>query len=224
MPTDPLTGTDYPASNYAPNIAQFFQDVVLGLADNTIPRFATTTERDTAYTAHVAAGGVMEDGMVCFVGGLFYERAGGVWTSRPGLKPQGLLHGTTTQSIPNDTYTVVNLNTQVRAVGLTTTTASGRITATLAGIYLVSGAVTFNAATGRRFVAIYKNGVIIPQAQNRADPSGSGLGLASVATPAYPVSLNSGEYVQVAAYQDSGGAVTVDRTQSFLQAHWIAPQ
>jgi hypothetical protein len=85
LPTDPLTGSRYPASSDSPNVAQYIQNAVMDLSDNTIPRFATTTARDSAYAAYVTAGGVMADGMVCWCDspGNFYDRIGGAWVVRP---------------------------------------------------------------------------------------------------------------------------------------------
>lgn len=84
MQTDPLTGSRYPSGNDAANIAQYFQNAVTDLADNTIPRFATTTARDTAYAAYVAAGGSMANGMTCWCDspGAFYDRLDGAWVKR----------------------------------------------------------------------------------------------------------------------------------------------
>jgi hypothetical protein len=70
VPTDPLTGSRYPASSAAPNVAQDIQNAVLDLSDNTIPNFATTTARDSAYSAWVALGNAMRDGLHCHVQGV----------------------------------------------------------------------------------------------------------------------------------------------------------
>ena len=72
MPTDPLTGSRYPSSSAAPNVAADIQNAVMDLADNTIPRFSTTAARDTAYANWVTAGGVMASGLTCAVGDMLY--------------------------------------------------------------------------------------------------------------------------------------------------------
>lgn len=79
MPTDPLTASRYPASTAVPNVNQDIQNAVIDLSDNTNPNFATTTARDNAYTAWVALGNTMWNGMVCSVNGIPYRRIGGVW-------------------------------------------------------------------------------------------------------------------------------------------------
>lgn len=78
MPTDPLTGSRYPASSAAPNVAQDIQNAVMDLADNAIPRFATTAARDAAYAT---AGVVLANGQMCWCDtpGSWYLRSGGVW-------------------------------------------------------------------------------------------------------------------------------------------------
>jgi hypothetical protein len=61
--TTPLTGSRYPVSTDAPSIAQYFANLALDLDDNTIPRFTTTTARDTAYSSWVTLGGTMAAGL-----------------------------------------------------------------------------------------------------------------------------------------------------------------
>lgn len=69
MHTDPLTGARYPDSTDAPNVSQFIQEAVNDLSDQVVPRFTTAAARDSAYTAWVAAGNTMTNGLVCTVGG-----------------------------------------------------------------------------------------------------------------------------------------------------------
>jgi hypothetical protein len=82
VPTDPLTASRYPGLNSSPNIPQDIQNAVWDLADNTIPRFATTTARDAAYAAWIAAGHTLASGMHCTVGGALQ-------VYRNGWKPAG---------------------------------------------------------------------------------------------------------------------------------------
>ena len=84
MHTDPLTASRYPDSTDSPNVAQYIQNAVMDLSDNTIPRFATTTARDSAYSAYVSAGGAMANGMTCWCDspGAYFDRIGGAWVQR----------------------------------------------------------------------------------------------------------------------------------------------
>lgn len=79
MPTDPLTGSRYPASSAAPNVNGDIQNAVMDLADNTIPRFTTTAARDTAYANWVTAGGTMANGLVCAVSNMLYMYDTSAW-------------------------------------------------------------------------------------------------------------------------------------------------
>jgi hypothetical protein len=78
LPTDPLTGARYPSSGDSPNIAQYIQNAVNDLSDDTCPSFSTTTARNTAYTNWVSAGNTMRNGLQCSVVGYpQIYRAGG---------------------------------------------------------------------------------------------------------------------------------------------------
>lgn len=79
MPTDPLTGSRYPASSAAPNVNGDIQNAVMDLADNTIPRFASTSARDTAYANWVTGGGTMANGLVCAVTNMLYMYDTSAW-------------------------------------------------------------------------------------------------------------------------------------------------
>lgn len=95
MPNSLLTGTRVPDPGYAADIAKIVQDAIEDIEGTTIPRFGDTAERDAAYAAWVAAGGVLEDGMHCAVGKDRYRRSGGTWkldTNNGGTS--GVLAGT----------------------------------------------------------------------------------------------------------------------------------
>jgi hypothetical protein len=79
MATTPLTASRYPISSDSANIAQYFANLALDLDDNAIPRFTTTTARDSAYSSWVTLGGTMDNGMRCSVNGVPYRRINGTW-------------------------------------------------------------------------------------------------------------------------------------------------
>lgn len=80
MPNDPLTGSRYPLGTDAPNVAQYIQNAVTDLADNTFAGpFATATARNTAYAAWVADGGTMRNGLHCTVNGVDMVYQDGQW-------------------------------------------------------------------------------------------------------------------------------------------------
>lgn len=82
MPNSQLTSTRVPDLNHSADIAEIVTSAIADLESYTCPRFDNTTQRDQAYTAWVAAGGVMEDGMQCFVGDSYQERRNGTWAGR----------------------------------------------------------------------------------------------------------------------------------------------
>lgn len=75
--TDPLTGLTIQDQSDPAQGGFEIGRLLTGLAPYSIPRFATATLRDNAYTA---AGVSLQDGMCCYVGGRFLERRSGVWT------------------------------------------------------------------------------------------------------------------------------------------------
>ena len=77
-------------------------------------------------------------------------------------------------------------------------------TCAIAGTYLLSVQLTFNAnATGRRIVLVYINGV----ERRRTEVSSGGGGYASLPL-AFPLELVVGDVVAIYAYQTSGAALT----------------
>lgn len=82
MATSPLTASRYPQSTASPNVSQDIQNAVTDLEDNTIPYFATSGARDTAFTNWVAAGNSMRDGLYCHVQGTgLMQYVGTTWVS-----------------------------------------------------------------------------------------------------------------------------------------------
>lgn len=77
--TEPLTGARRPSDADAPLGGTQISRAIDDLAPFTVPRFDTSAQRDAAYSAFVAGGGTMRDGMRCAVGSVQYARAGGTW-------------------------------------------------------------------------------------------------------------------------------------------------
>lgn len=82
--TEPLTGATIYQQTDTASTGQHLGDVVTDLAPYTVPRFATTSARDTAFSAFVAAGGTIANGMTCWCDspGSYYERQSGAWVPR----------------------------------------------------------------------------------------------------------------------------------------------
>lgn len=113
MPTDPLTGSRYPVSGDAPTIWTYIENAVKDLSDNTFPRFASTTARDTAFASWVGAGNAMTSGLHCHVTGIgdqVYSTSAGAWLLLSGQRMHGLQ---TTSFVANSTEARVTGGTNV---------------------------------------------------------------------------------------------------------------
>jgi len=93
--------------------------------------------------------------------------------------------------------------------GHSTVTNTSRYTAQVAGWYLCSGTVAFTGnATGRRASDWMKNGSVLNGSQLASAPGVS----TAVEIPAATmlITLGVGDYVEIGAYQESGGALNTD--------------
>jgi len=119
---------------------------------------------------------------------------------------------TTNQSISNVTDTAIQLNDADTFDSNSlhdTVTNNTRLTASVAGKYMVCGEVTFAASTGgtQRYARIRKNGSST-QATCR-DSQAPATGVTPTVQVTAFVSLAATDYVELMAYQDSGGALNV---------------
>lgn len=127
------------------------------------------------------------------------------------------------QSIPNTTLTTVTMDTEVYDTynGHSTVTNTSRYTAQFAGYYLVICYVGFAAnATGNRYMEIWKNGV-----------GGVNLGQSIIFTPNITnnsaihaivlMRLEVSDYVEGRAFQNSGGALNTNATQTGMTVIWM---
>lgn len=89
-----------------------------------------------------------------------------------------------------------------------TATNTSRISATVAGYYLVKGTVYFAASTATQIQArVLKNGVTtgIPGLRDKKNPTSGQDALATASGTLY---LNAGDYLELQGYQDSGAAIS----------------
>ena len=107
-----------------------------------------------------------------------------------------------------------------------TTVNATRLTAPISGIYAVTGNVDWNSnATGIRELFIRENGTALVAAT--FIPASALYTLAQEVTT--QVQLNAGDYVELAAYQDSGGALSVFGANAgiayspIFAMHWLGP-
>lgn len=114
------------------------------------------------------------------------------------------------QSIPNAAWTPVVIDSAQTDsyTGHSNSTNASRYVAQVPGWYAVSGIVCYTAnATGVRAARLHVNGSVVQgSAQMNLTPTTADL--CGIATPVRTVYLNVGDYVEVAAYQASGAALS----------------
>jgi hypothetical protein len=141
--------------------------------------------------------------------------------------PLALLRQTVAQSVPTGAFTALTMDTEDldRDGGHSTTTNTSRYTAQTAGYYLCSGLVGWSSsATGRRATRWQVNG----SATNASDAIFAAViaSAINVVPPTKPIFLNVGDYLEMAAFQDSGGAlltaVAVGSDQPGSSILWVS--
>jgi hypothetical protein len=144
-------------------------------------------------------------------------------------KPAAELRMSTTQSIPNNSYTALTFDTEdldddpAGTGGHSTSSNTTRYTAVYAGWYEFSGGCGFAAsATGLRGLRWAKNGSAVNAAEAFYPPTAS-------STPIYPartkkIFLNVGDYVELQVFQTSGGALNTTGSstdQPSMSVKWV---
>lgn len=129
-------------------------------------------------------------------------------------------------SIPNNSFTALTFDSErfdTDSIHSTVVNTS-RLTIQTAGKYIIVGQVRFAAAAGgRRQIRIFLNGATIISS---VEPNVVADGTANpklIATTIYDLAV--GEYVELEAFQDSGGAINVLTSANFSPEFmiWILP-
>jgi hypothetical protein len=125
--------------------------------------------------------------------------------------------GTTSVSIPLDQEIIDTEG------GHSTSTNTSRYTAQVAGLYLVSYSVSFAPnATGNRQVRLVVNGAALNQGGVSVEgPACNGTN-SWIGSGAAHVYLNVGDYLELQAWQNSGGNLTTNNTNTGMSATWVA--
>lgn len=154
--------------------------------------------------------------------------AGIVTPSNFATIPSVRVRRTIDQSIADNTNTVIQFNSEAfdTAAMHDNTTNNTRLTAPVAGKYLVTGNVAW-AASGvdRRLIEFSKTSGVTQTtvAENTVDPVQTAVttiqGLSTV------VDMAGGDYVELAVFQHTGGALNVaqDNEQPNFTLSWIGP-
>lgn len=150
-------------------------------------------------------------------------------------KPRVFLRSAAAQSIPTGAFTALTFDTEPYDVNDPVTAASmhsiitnlSRITAQVAGTYQFSGSCSFTGnATGRRGLRWDVNGTT-PVAGSQIIQAATTTGNVGIMAASVPISLGIGDYVELKAFQDSGGAlatvVSIVESQPSVNAFWLAP-
>jgi len=128
-------------------------------------------------------------------------------------------------SINNDSFTVLTFDSERYDRGNLHSTSSltSRLTAARAGIYPITGHIRFAGnAAGVRYLGVLLNGATVIAQQGALNAAGS-ADILSVSTLYY---LNAGDYVELQAYQNSGGLLSVTATGNKspeFAMQWMGP-
>lgn len=131
----------------------------------------------------------------------------------------------TAQSIPNTTLTAVGMDTTLidSYTGHSNVTNNSRYTPTAAGWYLFIGSVSYaQNATGNRLAEFHKNGSgtainLGQSAQFTCDTSN----LSTVHTLTVAQMNGTSDYMELDAYQTSGGALNSGPAQTGMWVFWM---
>lgn len=128
------------------------------------------------------------------------------------------------QSIANSAVTALSMDT----TGIDTYGGHSNVTnntrytcqTTAPGMYMIVGYFGLTAnATGVRLIRINKNGSTLPLSQLDMATPGTAVSLAMQATCI--VTLAAGDYVEVAGFQTSGGALNTIGADTGMVAYWL---
>lgn len=131
---------------------------------------------------------------------------------------------TTTQSVSNNAWTALAFDTEQADTygGHLTTSNTSRYVAQVAGWYTVCGVSVWGAnATGSRGARLHINGSVI-QGSSQLIATVTTGSLTGVCTPVRAIQLAVGDYVEVAGYQSSGGALSTGVATELASALFVA--
>jgi hypothetical protein len=137
--------------------------------------------------------------------------------------PGARIYNATGLTITNNTDTLLTFDTErYDVLAMHDASNSGRLTAPLAGVYLITATAAWTAnATGTRRLIIYVNGSTAIASTNNLTSSASVTTRQSVSTLYY---LNIGDYVTVNGFQTSGGDLDVVAAGNYspeFAAQWV---
>lgn len=138
-------------------------------------------------------------------------------------KPVAVMQQTVTQSVANGAWAVMTFDSEITDShnGHSVSSNTSRYTCQVAGWYRVTARAAFAVnATGSRGARIHKNGPFI---QGAANLCGAGT-LNGIVEVSHIVQLLVGDYVEAAAGQNSGGALSTafaNEAGCMMYVEWI---
>lgn len=141
-------------------------------------------------------------------------------------KPTATLYENAVFSVPNNPSPYTPVTWQVASEdnwgGHSGVTNPSRYTVQVAGTYRVSGVVTFSSnATGTRAADLQKNGVRFPSNSSGASFVQAVAGFLSVQVPATNIVCAVGDYIEMGAFQNSGGALNTVAGASYMSVEFL---
>jgi len=127
---------------------------------------------------------------------------------------------TTNQSINNNSVTAISFDTETYDLGsgLWVVGSPTRITIVVPGVYNFSGVLRFDAnSTGERAILVRVNGATLVASGGEGNPSATNDSRCDVAGD---INLAAADYLELCAYQNSGGALNAQSQASY--ANWFA--
>jgi len=155
---------------------------------------------------------------------------GAVGTTKFGAIPGASVSNTASETIPNTTAQVLTFDTKDRDVGgLYSSSTPDRLTAPIAGKYLIIATVTWDpSSAGHRQLELALNGGVMLLAWTLGAPfADSSYGLTQTVEKVYQ--LNAGDYVQAKGWQNSGSSTIVHAWNGLtvlspvFSMDWIGP-
>jgi hypothetical protein len=128
------------------------------------------------------------------------------------------------QAITNTTFTAITFDTESFDTDAfhnnSTNTSRFTVPSGKAGKYLISGTVAFQAGTGAREVAYYKNGAALNYGPTLPAPAGA---LGAYIPISYVANLAVSDYIEIFVYQNSGGNLncTHSETETSVQLSYL---
>lgn len=153
---------------------------------------------------------------------LYYDVGSQIWRLVNAWEPVSVrAYLTADQSVANDIWTKITLNGEDfdHPNGLFDPTTNYRFTAPIGGRYPVAAAVRFDTGAGNVAIRILKNGATVVAEHY----TGVGLSSGHTAVVADVYQLAQGDYLELYAYQNSGGAANaIGGTQfTHMSVHYI---